>query len=98
MLGRQGALADAAAGGLLPVLEELDRGVDEVLGVLGAHVLLREEGALQVDALDMGAGKLGTTLLVGLGNGGAGRTNVLRALRERGGQPGRGSATGQLGA
>ena len=69
-----------------------------VLGALGAHVLLREEGPLQVDALDMGAGKLGTALLVGLGNGGAGRTNVLWALRERSGQPARGSATGQLGA
>jgi len=97
-LGGQGALDDAAAGLLLPALEDLVAGIDEVLGVLGAHVLHREERALEVDALDVRAAEARVAGVVGCGDGGAALADVLDTVGERRGHPRGGATTGELDA
>ena len=97
-LGGQGALDDAAAGLLLPALEDLVAGIDEVLGVLGAHVLHREERTLEVDALDVRAAEARVAGVVGCGDGGAALADVLDTVGERRGHPRGGATTGELNA
>ena len=77
MLGRQGALLDAAAREALPLGEGLIAGVDEVRGVLRANMLAGEEGALEVDALDVGTHEVVSARLVGLRDGPAGAADAL---------------------
>ena len=96
-LGGHGALNDTSAGSLLPLVEDLLGGVDQVSGVLCAHVLHGKEGALQVDALNASTAEVGAAALVSLGNSGTGVLDLLDAIGERRGQPAGGTATGELG-
>ena len=76
----------------MPGIEPGEVGVAEVLGVLGALVLLGEEGALEEDALDAGA----LAAMGGLGDARAGAAGLLEGGGQRGGQPARGSTTREL--
>lgn len=96
-LGRHGALNDATARSLLPLIEDLLGGIDKISGVLRAHVLHGKEGALQIDALNASTAEVGAAALVRLGDGGAGILDLLDAIGERRGQPAGGTATGELG-
>ena len=96
-LGRHGALNDATTRSLLPLIEDLLGGVDQVSGVLCAHVLHGKEGALQVDALNASTAEVGAATLVRLSDGGAGVLDLLDAIGERRGQPAGGTAAGELG-
>ena len=96
-LGRHGALNDATTRSLLPLVEDLLRGVNQISGVLRAHMLHGKEGALQVDALNAGTAEVGAATLVSLSDGGAGVLDLLDAIGERRGQPAGGAATGELG-
>ena len=96
-LGRHGALNDATARSLLPLIEDLLGGIDKISGVLRAHVLHGKEGALQIDALNASTAEVGAATLVRLGDGGAGILDLLDAIGERRGQPAGGPATGELG-
>ena len=96
-LGRHGALNDATARSLLPLIEDLLGGIDKISGVLRAHVLHGKEGALQVDALNACTAEVGAATFVRLGDGGAGILDLLDAIGERRGQPAGGTATGELG-
>lgn len=96
-LGGHGALNDATARSLLPLVENLLGGVNQVSGVLRAHVLHGKEGALQVDALNAGTAEVGAAALVRLGDSSAGVLDLFDAIGERRGQPAGGTATGELG-
>ena len=96
-LSGHGTLDDTSAGSLLPLVEDLLGGVNQVSGVLRAHVLHGKEGALQVDALNASAAEVGAATLVRLSDGGAGVLDLLDAIGERRGQPAGGAATGELG-
>ena len=96
-LGRHGALNDATTRSLLPLVEDLLGGIDQVSGVLRAHMLHGKERALQVDALNASTAEVGAATLVRLGDSGAGVLDLLDAISERRGQPAGGTATGELG-
>ncbi len=96
-LGSHGALNDTSAGSLLPLVKDLLGGVNQVSGVLCAHMLHGKEGALQVDALNASTAEVRAAALVSLSDGGAGILDLLDAIGERRGQPAGGTATGELG-
>ena len=96
-LGRHGALNDATARSLLPLIEDLLGGIDKICRVLCAHVLHSKEGTLQVDALNTSTAEVGAAALVRLSDGGAGVLDLLDAIGERRGKPAGGTATGKLG-
>ena len=96
-LGGHSALDDATTGSLLPLVEDFLGRVNQIGGVLRAHVLHGKEGALQVDALNAGAAEVGAAALVGLSDSSAGFLDLLNAVGKRRGQPAGGTATGELG-
>ena len=96
-LSGHSALDDTSASSLLPLVEDLLGGIDQVSGVLRAHVLHGKEGALQVDALNASTAEVGAATLVRLSDGGAGVLDLLDTIGERRGQPAGGTATGKLG-
>ena len=96
-LGRHGALNDATAGSLLPLVKNFLGRINQKSGVLSAHVLHGKEGALKIDALDAGTAELGTALFVRLCNSGTGVLDLLHAIGKGRGQPAGGTATGKLG-
>ena len=96
-LSGHGALNDAPTGSLLPLVKDFLGRVDQIGGVLRTHVLHGKERALQVDALNAGTTELGTALLIGLCNSGAGLLDLLHTVSKGRGQPAGGTATGELG-
>lgn len=86
-LSGHSALDDTPTGSLLPLVEDLLGGVDQISGVLCAHVLHRKEGTLKVDALDAGAAEVGAAALVSLSDSRAGVLDLLDAVGKRRGQP-----------
>ena len=95
LLSRKRALHDAAAGLLLPAIEDLDRGIDEELGVLRAHVRRGEERPLKEDASDVRAHVVLAASIVGLRDGGASAADVLDGLGKGRGQPRRRARLGE---
>ena len=95
-LGRHGALDDTTAGGLLPLVKNFLGRVDQISGVLGAHVLHGKERTLQVDALNASTAELGPALFIRLCNSGTGVLDLLYAVGKGRGQPAGGTATSEL--